>query len=248
MSSAGRSDKTDLTARLIGHLKELISQGVLAPGAKLPPERELCEAFGVSRSSLRHALKALQVMGVVRQRVGDGTYLVESADRVLQEPLDLMILIDGISLDDLMETRLIVEPELAARAAERATLEDLARMREALDRMRRQKEPEQQIQGDLAFHRSIFAAARNRICQRVFSLLHQAMLTSMGVTARLVDWKHTLAYHEPIYEAIERRQPEEARQRMLEHLRDARSLLSQAQHRARWQQPAAVLRPPRPLQ
>src|SRR5512144_952948 len=108
-----------ITTQLIARLKALISEGVLLPGCKLPPERELAPAFGVSRSSLRHALKALEIMGVLTQRVGDGTYLTSSAAGILSEPLEFLVVLDDISLFDLLETRLIVEPELAARAADR---------------------------------------------------------------------------------------------------------------------------------
>jgi len=224
--AAAHPVKDDLTNQLIGDLKDLISRGVLVPGAKLPPERELCVAFGVSRASLRHALKALEIMGVLRQRVGDGTYLTASSEGVLRQPLELLMLIDRISLEDLLETRLIVEPELAARAAGRATMEDLARMRESIEKIQRRKPEAELIQADLAFHRAIFLAARNPICNRIFSLLHQSMLASIDVTSKLVDWEHTLKFHRPIYEAIERRQPGEARERMIEHLSDARSLLA----------------------
>ena len=67
--------KEHVTNRLLAAFSNLISQGVLAPGTKLPPERDLAARFNVSRSSLRHALKALEHIGVLYQRVGDGTYL-----------------------------------------------------------------------------------------------------------------------------------------------------------------------------
>ena len=199
----------------------------------MPPERELCVAFGVSRASLRHALKALEIMGVLRQRVGDGTYLMDSAEGILREPLELLLLIDNISLEDVVETRLIVEPELAARAAERADLGDLARMRQSLDDMRKWRRKDKLIAADLAFHRAIFLAARNPICSRIFSLLHQAMHTSIDLTSKLVDWEHTLRFHRPIYAAIERRRPAEAREKMMEHLWDARSLLARVRAQAK---------------
>lgn len=214
-----------VTDQLIERLKGLISTGALAPGSKLPPERELAIAFGVSRSSLRHALKALEIMGVLTQRVGDGTYLAANSEGILRQPFELLMLIDRISLEDLLDTRIIVEPELAARAAERATLEDLTRMRGSLDAMKREKREKELIESDLSFHKAIFLAARNPLCSRIFSLIHQAMLTSIGVTSKLVDWQHTLEFHRPIYAAIERRRPAEARQKMLDHLMDARSLI-----------------------
>lgn len=71
-TGAAATEKDDITNRLIERLKDLIARRVLVPGSKLPPERELAPAFGVSRSSLRHALKALEIMGVLTQRVGDG--------------------------------------------------------------------------------------------------------------------------------------------------------------------------------
>src|SRR6267142_2020597 len=127
--------KDDVTARLVGVFKNLISEGALTPGGRLPAERDLAEEFGVSRSSLRQALKVLQIMGVISQRVGDGTYLNAGAPSILSEPMEFLILLDGISFHELMEARLIVEPELAARAARRATAEDIAELQQVLTEM-----------------------------------------------------------------------------------------------------------------
>ena len=73
--------KDDVTGRLVGVFKNLISEGALTPGGRLPAERDLAEKFGVSRSSLRQALKVLEIMGVISQRVGDGTYFNSGAHR-----------------------------------------------------------------------------------------------------------------------------------------------------------------------
>src|SRR5580704_1999223 len=128
-----------VTAKLISRIKSLIATGAIAPGSKFPPERELAKEFGVNRASLRQALKVLEIMGVLTQRVGDGTYLSASAETILKEPLDFLILLDDLSHHELFETRLIVEPELAARAAERATVEDLAGLRQAIMAMERSR-------------------------------------------------------------------------------------------------------------
>ncbi len=226
--SRENAPKQDLTNQLVGRFKELIGQGVLRPGTRLPPERELAKRFAVSRSSLRHALKVLDIMGVIRQRVGDGTYLTDSASLILSEPLEFLFLLDGISLLDLIETRLIVEPELAARAAQLATSEHLVSLRASLDAMENQRAGEEVIEADLSFHQAIFRASGNLLCDRLFSLIHRAMTKSMLVTSQMVDWKHTLSFHRPIYKAIDRRNPEEARRRMAEHLIDARALLLRA--------------------
>jgi GntR family transcriptional repressor for pyruvate dehydrogenase complex len=192
---------------------------------------------------LRHALKALEGMGVLTQRVGDGTYLTHDSELILREPLDLLILIDRISLDDLLETRLIVEPELASRAAERATVEDLEQMRESLAAMQREKDNAKLIEADLGFHQAIFLAARNTVCKRIFSLIHRAMMTSIGVTSRLVDGNHTLAFHRPIYDGIEKRQADQARAAMTDHLLDARRLLGSAANRGKRIDVTGAIRP-----
>ncbi len=143
------------------------------------------------------------------------------------------MLIDGISLDDLLETRLIVEPELAARAAERATSEDLRKMSATLEVNRRGADPSAMIEADLAFHKAIFQAARNPICNRLFSLVHRAMASSIGLTNQLVDWNHTLEFHRPIFDAIEKRRPVDARVAMIAHLSDARTLLGMVEEKAK---------------
>jgi GntR family transcriptional repressor for pyruvate dehydrogenase complex len=81
------------------------------------------------------------------------------------------------------------------------------------------------IQADLKFHQAIFRAAGNPICNRLFSMIHRAMVTSIDVTARMVDWDHTLSFHRPIFFAIEKRKPVDARLSMIAHLSDGRSLL-----------------------
>lgn len=217
--------KDDLTNQLLTEFKSLIAHRVLRAGARLPPERELATRFGVSRSSLRHVLKVLEIMGVLTQRVGDGTYLATSAAGILSQPLEFLVLLDDISLSDLLETRLIVEPELAARAAERATSEDLAALRATLDGMKKERDHKKRIDFDLAFHEAISRASSNLLCQRLFALVHRSMMTSILLTSQLVDWDHTLSFHRPIYQAIDRRDAEEARRRMTVHLLDAKKLL-----------------------
>lgn len=232
-----------VTAQLMARLKSLIASGVLLPGSKLPPERELAAAFGVSRSSLRHVLKAMEVMGILTQRVGDGTYLAADPAAVLREPFELLMLIDGNTLDDLLETRLIVEPELAARAAERAAASDIEAMQRTMEVMESETGESELIEADLAFHQAIFNAAHNPICSRLFSLIHRAMAGSIRLTSQLVDWNHTLAFHLPVLKAIELRQPSSARLAMIAHLSDTKKLLGQIEKERRREDVATAIQP-----
>jgi GntR family transcriptional repressor for pyruvate dehydrogenase complex len=231
--------KDDLTARLIATFKQLISEGSLVPGCRLPAERELAENFGVSRSSLRQALKVLEIMGIISQRVGDGTYLNAAASSMLGEPLEFLILLNGISFQELIEARIIVEPELAARAAERATTEDLRILKESLEAMKESRPDRARlVEQDLLFHETIFRASGNRVCSLMFTLIHKSIHSMIELTSKLVDLEHTLALHRAVYVAIQRRDSEEARRRMAEHLLDVRGLLQRANdehHRSRIQ-------------
>jgi GntR family transcriptional repressor for pyruvate dehydrogenase complex len=130
--SDNSSDKGDLTDWLILRFKQLISEGTLKPGYKLPSERELSLHFGVSRTSLRPVMKILKMMGVISQRVGDGTYLNGDASSVLAEPMEFLFLLDETSSQELVETRLMVEPTLAARAAEQASREQVLVLRQTI--------------------------------------------------------------------------------------------------------------------
>jgi GntR family transcriptional repressor for pyruvate dehydrogenase complex len=218
----------DITVRLITRFKALISRGTYVPGSKLPPERELARKFGVNRASLRQALKVMQLMGVASQRVGDGTYLSRDAAHILREPIEFMIVLADITDEELLEARLIVESQLAARAAERATGEDLAAMRRAMKAMEQSTTLQARVDADIAFHEAIFRASGNRVCRLVFTVIHRALLISMGKIAGRAHVGRPLAFHKAIYAAISARKPDEARREMIDHLVDTRSQLLSA--------------------
>lgn len=225
----------NLTGRLVALFKQLIAEGAVAPGDRLPSERELAARLGVSRSSLRQALKVLEMMGVISQRVGSGTRLNPAAASILAEPLQFLILLDGITFHELMEARLIVEPELAARAAERATTADLQSLERAIEAMAESAaDPDRFVASDLEFHQAVYAASGNRVCAMLFTVVHQSLEALVRLTSSRVDPSHTMRFHRRILTAIRQRDAEAARQRMREHLEDARTLLARgADARAR---------------
>jgi GntR family transcriptional regulator, transcriptional repressor for pyruvate dehydrogenase complex len=219
---------TRITAKLIGRIKEMISTGAISPGSKFPPERELAIEFKVNRASVRQALKVLEIMGVLSQHVGDGTYLSSSAETILNEPLDFLVLLDDLSQHELFETRLMIEPELTARAAERATAEDLSALRNAIFSMERSKTTRDRLNADLSFHEAVFRASGNRICHLLFKGIHRTLLLSMGRLSDRVSMDQPLMFHRKIYAAIRARNPEAARLAMQEHIVDARDLVGRS--------------------
>jgi GntR family transcriptional regulator, transcriptional repressor for pyruvate dehydrogenase complex len=220
------SDKDDVTQMLILRFQQLLGEGMLTPGARLPPERELAANFGVARSSLRPALKVLEIMGVITQKVGDGSYLNKDASSVLAVPMEFLFLLDDTSLQELTEMRLMMEPALAAKAAERADAQHIALLRQSMVDLEQSKHDRVRlVASDLLFHRAIFQASGNRLAGRLFHTIHRAMLNMIMVTSQLVDLEHTLHFHQPILVAIEQRNPELASRLMTDHLNDARDLL-----------------------
>ena len=210
-----------ITAKLIAELKKRIASGAIAPGDKFPPERELAKTFSVNRASMRQALKVLESMGVLSQRVGDGTYLSNSAGTLLREPLEFIMLLDDLSPQDLTDTRCLVEPELAARACERATGEDLAAMRAAIASMERSKNARERISADLEFHDAVLRASGNRICHLLFGDVNRLSFYGPGQAAKAPAAEQALLFHRRIYQAIKARNGSEARQAMREHILNA---------------------------
>jgi len=222
-----------ITATLISEIKRQIASGALAPGDKFPPERELAKSFKVNRASMRQALKVLESMGVLSQKVGDGTYLSNSAETLLREPLDFLVLLDDLSLEDLSETRLLMEPELAAKASERATGEHLAAMRAAMAAMEKSKTVRERIAADLDFHDAVLRASGNRISYLLFSNLNRLLFHGPRQSAKPPAVERSLLFHRRIYAAIKARDSREAREAMRHCILDTMALQDQDTEKAR---------------
>jgi GntR family transcriptional repressor for pyruvate dehydrogenase complex len=158
--------------------------------------------------------------------VGDGSYLNKDASSVLAVPLEFLFLLDDTSLQELIEMRLMIEPALAAKAAERANAQDMALLKQSIVDFENSKQDRVGlVAADLLFHRAIFQASKNRLAGRLFHTIHRAMLNMIMVTSQRVEIEHTLEFHRPIMLAIEKRNPELAARLMTDHLIDARDLM-----------------------
>lgn len=237
-ASRSRSLSADnVTQSLIQRFQEMIRNGVLTQGSRLPSERDLAAHFGVARSSLRQALKVLEIMGILTQRVGDGTYLAKDSSAVLAVPMEFLFLLDDTSVQELTELRLLMEPGLARLAAERATAEDVTLLRQSVHDLESSRgDTAKLVAADLLFHRAIFTASKNRAASSVYQTIHRAMAKMILVTSQMVELEHTLSFHKPIMLAIEKRDGERAAKLMAEHLQDATGLLTREQARQKQQQ------------
>src|ERR1700677_4171486 len=129
--------RTTLTADICRKMVSHLIRGVWNEGEKIPAERELCQTLGVGRASLREALKALEIMGMIETRLGDGTYVCKRSDFFSRPLLWAIASSSEADARELIEARTLIEVELAGLAAERGTLEDLRLIREQLSTMER---------------------------------------------------------------------------------------------------------------
>src|SRR5215472_15074118 len=124
---------TRIYAEIVRQIRNLINEGKLKSGDKLPPERDLAERFRVSRASVREALRALESMSLIEIRLGEGTFVRGGSVDSLVEPLALVILAEREAVEDLFEARRLLEPPIAELAARRSTKEEIEEMERILD-------------------------------------------------------------------------------------------------------------------
>ncbi len=212
--------KTKLYEEVAKQIERLILEGGLKPGDKLPPERELAEMFQVSRSSVRDAIRALQLVGLVEPRQGEGTVVRDLSADALVSPLTSLLVRKRELVGELLDVRKMIEPPLAARAARHASAEEIAYLEDIL---RRQKEKvsrgELAIEEDSEFHYTIARAANNSVMLKVLDvlmdLLRESRERSLQVERRL---QKSFAGHRRILSAIKRHNAAAAEAAMHQHL------------------------------
>jgi GntR family transcriptional repressor for pyruvate dehydrogenase complex len=215
--------RSRLYQQVVVSLCQAIRQRQIKPGQRLPPERELAEQLQVGRSSLREALRALEISGIVESRQGGGTYVREFYDGDVISPLALVLQTGDDIVGDLWEMRIMVEPALAARAAMRASPAEVAALHALLDRQEALLAVSDGIDpfevSDREFHMTIANAAGNKVASRVVQLMKQMLRESQRYFASAYDRRQqALAYHREIVAAIDARDPPAARDAMLRHL------------------------------
>lgn len=206
-------------ALVADRLLELISTRRLGPGDVLPSERELVELYGVGRSSVREALRMLESKGVIRSGP-NGSFRVADFGHALNRSLDFLISVDEADYGELFEVRRILEGEAAALAASRRGDEDVARMADAVEAMEAGLDSEQSfITADLRFHLTIAEATRNRLIVHLMDAIRALLQRSLASSYHIPGSPEgAIEMHRLILEAIAERRPEEARQRMQEHV------------------------------
>ncbi len=213
-------------------LEQLILDGTLKPGKRIPSERQLAERLGVSRTIMREALKELRGRGLIQTRQGQGSTVVGLVPKLeASSPLVYLFEDHPRTLFDLLEVRELLEGQAAFLAAERGSDEDLRLITRAFEAMERASaddhDPYEAARLDHAFHHAICEASHNPVLTHVLQSLMQLMLTS--VLASVNNLYHRTAYkeqidrhHRQIYNAVIGRRPDWARKAATDHIHSIR--------------------------
>jgi len=205
-----------IVQKLIG----LIQDSSIKPGDRLPPERELSEMLGVSRPSLREALKAMQMMNIVDIRHGAGTYVKRLEPESVVEHLNIVLTLDNTLYKEIYDTRLIFECASARMAAENITDELIEEIESNLDRAEAAVDnPLAFLELDYELHRLVSGASGNRIISVFVETINKLNLALRNKTNDILSVRqNTIKDHKEIFEALKARDAARAERAMKTHL------------------------------
>jgi GntR family transcriptional regulator, transcriptional repressor for pyruvate dehydrogenase complex len=224
--------RTTLSEATLDQLMSSVMNGYWKVGDRIPPERELCARLGIARTSLREALKAMELIGMLESRVGEGTFVCPRSE-FLARPLLWAFTSGGgtdhTELKEIREARALLEQDLAGLAAIRASDDEIKQIADTVELMREQASEGQSIlEQDLAFHLAISSSAHNDVLNSAVQLLRNLQrqwIHLMLLLPHVPD--QVLNEHRAIYEAIRSRDVAGARQAMQVHLEHSGKLVEQ---------------------
>jgi GntR family transcriptional repressor for pyruvate dehydrogenase complex len=214
---------TTVSEKIVEQIKEMLLSGNLNKGDKLPSERQLAETLQVSRSSVREALKELEMMGLIEVKQGEGNFIKENFEDILFEPFSTIFLIKESNEKEILELRNIIEKGTVSLAAERITKEELEDLRNILDAAEKSNSEEELAELDIIFHYKISQASKNFLLQSILNAVSSLIETSIKDIRKniLIKEEHKeiiKKQHLNIYNALEKNDPKAAEIAMANHI------------------------------
>ncbi|MBI4321148.1 MAG: FadR family transcriptional regulator [Chloroflexi bacterium] len=231
LSTVARVRNNRVYEGVVTQIEQLIAEGRLLPGDKLPPEREIADRFGVGRNSVREAIRKLELLGLVVCRQGGGTFVTEATIDNVAAPLVSILVHNPALCSEVLDFRRAFEPQIAALAAQRATERDIARIQELTEDFEKYVRAPSgpttiQIENDSQFHYAIACASQNGLVVRVMSAVMDLLVESRRQFSQSgYSHKTTADSHRAIFEAISKRDSSRARKAMESHLEQLRRYL-----------------------
>jgi GntR family transcriptional repressor for pyruvate dehydrogenase complex len=213
--------RVTLGEQVASQLAEQIAEGQWLPGDKLPSETELCATLRIGRSTLREAMKSLAYVGLVQMRAGEGTYVLDSTQSLVDRIRSRGVLRTEKELEDVSEARLILETELAAMAAERLEPADLERLEQILRDMKLSLDGNGRDYAalDVDFHLTIAQCSKNQLLHELLVPIRSVLQEFIAKSQELPGIKENAhESHAKIVAVLRQRNPEKARRAMRAHL------------------------------
>lgn len=207
----------------MSQIERAVFAGELQAGDRLQAERELAEQFGVSRITVRDALRVLEARGLIRVKVGamGGAFVADANTDRVAESISTMIRLKRMTLSELAEARTIVEAATASLAAQRADAAAVSRLQQNVERARPLlREPITHADASMDFHVELARAARNEVLEATVEAYRELLVPSIRDLRDEKSGRATQKAHEELIEAVRRHDPEGARDVMLTHLAD----------------------------
>jgi GntR family transcriptional repressor for pyruvate dehydrogenase complex len=216
--------KTRLYHEIVTQIQNLIKQGLLKPGDKLPSERELTEKLKVSRTTVREALRVLEILGYIDIKAGEGAFIKEITIENILEPLKAAFSVEKKLILDLIDVREVIEVETARRAAVHASESDLKDIENTiLEGIKDIEEGGIGLSGDDSFHLSIARASKNQVFELIMILIGDLLTKCKEATLKIPGQPlKTIDDHKKIYQAIKERNPKKSASLMKKHLAKAK--------------------------
>lgn len=210
--------------QVIEQIRQMIYEGELKKGDKLPSERELKKQLGVSRASIREAFSALEMIGLIESRPGEGTFIRDCFDEDIFNPLSLILLLNDNVAEELLELRRVLEIDCVKLAAERASETEIKELESYIeDLLSSSGYEEESIKADKMFHYTVARASGNKVLLFFMRSISEAMDFHIKNTrTKLVSKEETMSdfaeQHKQIFEALKEHNPERAAAEMKNHL------------------------------
>lgn len=213
---------------VIEQIMDLIKNNELKPGDKLPPERELAEKLSISRNSLREAFRVLESRGLIKSKPGGGRFIREIWKNGHNNTENIILSLEKSSILELLEAREVFEVKIAEIAAQRATLEDIEIIEEALNKMNQKEElkDDKKTESDTEFHLAIAGASHNFVFVNIMKL-HLDLLKETREKTWQIPGRREKQYqeHQAIFQAIKEHNSKKAEEAMLKHLMSIRKVV-----------------------
>ncbi|HBP38920.1 MAG TPA: FadR family transcriptional regulator [Clostridiales bacterium] len=217
---AGKSTQDNLlSVTITKKINDMIIHENMKPGTKLPNEKQLAELYSVSRSTIREAFKALKAQNIVVIRQGDGTYVSDNTGRA-EDPLGFRYLKKEKLIEDIFEARLLIEPQIAMLAAERATRDEILELKQIADKMQKTSfMSDDRMNLDIQFHTLIAACSRNAVFNQLIPVIYETIEKGV-VILHDHERSHKRAQHAhmDIYLAIANREPWKVKNAVSSHI------------------------------